>query len=84
MKIATFYQDEDEGFLYPTGETASISAANAVELAEDLITCLLGDVGRYEDPDYEGANHVLRKVGVIVEGSLDETEEALADHECRS
>ena len=84
MKIATYYQDEDEGFLYPTGETTSISAANAVELAEDLIACLLGAVGRCEDPDYEGAEHVLRMVRVIVEGSIDEEEEALADHECRS
>jgi len=84
MKIATFYQDEDEGTLYPTGETTTISAADAVDVVEDLITCFLSDCGRYEEHDYEGANHVLRKVGVIVEGSDEEEEEALADHECRS
>ena len=84
MKIATYYQDEDEGTLYPTGETTSVSAADAVDVVEQLITCFLSDYGRYEEHDYAGAEHVLRKAGVIVEGSPEEEEEALADHECRS
>ncbi len=84
MKIATYYQDEDEGTLYPTGETTSISAADAVDVVEQLVTCFLSDYGRYEEHDYDGANHVLRKAGVIVEGSIEDEEAALADHECRS
>lgn len=84
MKIGTYYQDEDEGFLYHTGNTTTISAKDAVEVVEDLIGCLLTSTGSYEEADYDGAFHVLRSVGVIVEGSPEEQEEALADHECRS
>jgi len=83
MKIGTYYQDEDEGTLYPTGETTSISAADAVEVVEDLVSCLLGGCGSYEDADYDGAYHVLRAAGVIVEGSDEDEAEALADHEGR-
>ena len=84
MKIATYYEDQDEGTLYPTGETTSISAADAAEVIEDLITCFMSECGRYEMQDYDGAHHTLREAGVVVKGSLEEEEEALADHECRS
>lgn len=84
MKIATYYMNNDEGTLYPTGETTSVPAADTVEIVEDLISCFLIGCGSYEDPDYDGAYHVLRTAGVIVEGSDEEEEAALADHECRS
>lgn len=80
MKIATFYQDEDEGTLYPTGKTTSISAADAVEVVEKLITCFLSECGRMEEHDYEGAERTLKYVGVIVEGSDEDEADAYADH----
>jgi len=80
MKIRTYYQDADEGTLYATGDFTTVKAADAVELVEDLVMCLLSGSGSYEDADYDGAYHVLRSAGVIVEGTAEEEEAALADH----
>ena len=65
MKVSTYWFDDCEGALYATGETTTISNDVASNVISKLVTCLMGECGRYEGPDYQGALNELIEAGVV-------------------
>jgi hypothetical protein len=55
----------EESALVATGEETNIKAADASTIINQLVTCLMGEVGRMESPDYEGALQTLTDHGVV-------------------
>jgi len=64
MKAPTYYRGGDDEALVPTGEYTTINAEAGCEVIEALGD-LMCDHGRYEQPDYEGAEAALEKHGLI-------------------
>lgn len=65
MRAPTFWRGGDDDNLIPTGEHKTISAAAGTELLNVIGGELINDHGRYEGPDYEKVEKVLKKHKLI-------------------
>lgn len=65
MKVPVYYVDEDEYHFGETGKKTTISADDGAKLIDTMVSCLLGDVGRHEEPDYESVEETMRDLGMI-------------------
>lgn len=65
MRVPTYWRGGDDESLVTTGQYTTINAKAGAEVIQVLLDNTMVDLGRYEQPDYQGIEDVLEKYGLI-------------------